>query len=76
MELFCGEKIGDIESNSIRKCHACGKKIDLVRVVLIETNGSVIRMFECKCGERISRLSRRLFVPPPGCRALFWFKTG
>jgi hypothetical protein len=53
MELFRGEKIGDIESNSIRKCHACGKKIDLVRVMLIETNGSVIRMFECKCGERI-----------------------
>ena len=49
MELIRGEKIGDIESNSIRKCHACGEKLDLVRVVLIATNGSVIRMFECKC---------------------------
>lgn len=53
MELFRAEKVGELETNSTKECYACGEKLDLVRTVLIATTGSLIHMFECRCGERV-----------------------
>jgi hypothetical protein len=50
MELFRAEKVGEIESNSIKKCPVCNQKMDLVRTILF-ANGDMIRLYECKCGE-------------------------
>jgi hypothetical protein len=52
MELFKAEKVGEIESDSIRKCRVCSQQLELGRTILIAT-GDIIRLFECKCGERI-----------------------
>jgi len=52
MELFRAEKVGEMESNSIRKCRVCNQKLELIRTVMV-ADGDLIRMFKCKCGERI-----------------------
>lgn len=53
MELLRAVKVGEIESNSIRKCRVCNEeRMRLVRTVLTDTN-RLIHMFECECGERI-----------------------
>jgi len=52
MELFRAEKVGDIESTPTRKCRKCNQTLELVRTILIVT-GDIIRLFECKCGERV-----------------------
>jgi len=52
MELLRAEKVGEIESNSIRKCRVCNQTLELVRTILVAT-GDTMRLFECKCGERI-----------------------
>lgn len=53
MELFRAKKVGEVESNSIRKCRACDQKLELIRAVLYPGSGNLIRVFECKCGERV-----------------------
>lgn len=52
MELFRAEKIGEMESNSIKNCRACNERIKLVRTMLTDED-QLIRMFECSCGERV-----------------------
>ena len=52
MELFGAEKIGEAESNAVRKCQACNQNLKLIRVILT-ASGDIIRLFECKCRERI-----------------------
>ena len=52
MEWFRAEKIGETESNTLRKCRACDRNLKLVRAILT-SSGDIIRLFECKCGERI-----------------------
>lgn len=52
MELFRAEKVGEIESNSIKKCPSCNQKLELVRTILFAT-GDLIRLYECNCGARI-----------------------
>jgi hypothetical protein len=52
MELLRAENVGEIESNPVKKCRACNEELKLVRAVMIPP-GNLIRMFECKCGERI-----------------------
>jgi len=51
MELFTAEKVGEMESNSVKRCRACKEKLELVHTVL--TRDELFRLFECKCGERV-----------------------
>jgi hypothetical protein len=51
MELFRAEKVGEMESNSAKRCRVCNERLELVRTVL--TREELIRLFECECGERI-----------------------
>ena len=52
MELFRAEKVGEIESNRMKKCQACNQNLELIRAIVV-SSGDIIRLFECKCGERI-----------------------
>ena len=53
MELFRAEKIGELESNSSRKCRVCGKTLKIVRTVFYPDTKEAVRVFKCECGERI-----------------------
>jgi hypothetical protein len=53
MEMFRAEKIGEIESESERKCRVCGAQLKLIMTVHFPDRKAVIRAFECDCGERI-----------------------
>jgi hypothetical protein len=53
MELFRAEKIGELESDSNRRCQVCGQAMKLVRTVFFPDKKAAIRAFECKCGQRI-----------------------
>ncbi len=53
MELFKAEKIGEMESAATKKCPNCNQKLELIRTVFVSSTWNLIRMFECKCGERI-----------------------
>jgi hypothetical protein len=35
MELLKAEKVGEIASNSIKKCRACNQTLELVRTILV-----------------------------------------
>ena len=52
MELFLAEKIGELESNSVRQCRVCGKTLKLVRSVYYPDTEAAVLVFECKCGDR------------------------
>jgi hypothetical protein len=53
MEVFKAEKIGEVESRSGRECRACGRTLELLRIVHFPDKEMVIRAFECECGERV-----------------------
>jgi hypothetical protein len=53
MEVFRAEKIGEMESNSNRRCRVCGGILKLTRTVYYSDEKALIRTFECECGERI-----------------------
>ena len=53
MELFKAEKVGELESNSKRRCPVCGETLKLVRTVFYPDEKALIRAFECECGVRI-----------------------
>jgi hypothetical protein len=53
MELFRAEKVGEIESLSTRKCRVCNETLELVRATFDRTQGKIVYLFECRCGERI-----------------------
>jgi tRNA(Leu) C34 or U34 (ribose-2'-O)-methylase TrmL len=53
MEIFRAEKIAETEGNSNRECRVCGATLKLVRAVHFADRQSVIRAFECDCGERV-----------------------
>jgi transposase len=53
MDLFLGEKVAVLESETTHKtCHSCGEKLKLVRTMVSSRTGSIIHMFECRCGQR------------------------
>jgi hypothetical protein len=52
MELLWAEKIGELESNSTRRCRVCGKTLELIRTVFYPDRDAAVRVFECECGER------------------------
>jgi hypothetical protein len=53
MEIFRAEKIGETEGNSNRECRVCGATLKLIRTVHFPDRQTVIRAFECDCGERV-----------------------
>lgn len=53
MEIFRAEKIAEMEDNSNRKCRACGATMKLIGAVHFPDRKSLVRAFECDCGERI-----------------------
>ena len=53
MDLFRAEKFGHLDSDSLRDCSLCNRKLKLKRAVFFEETDETIRMFECDCGERI-----------------------
>jgi transposase len=52
VEFFRAEKIAVVEDNSSKTCRSCGEKLKLIRTMVNSQTGSVIHMFECRCGER------------------------
>ena len=50
--MLRAEKVGEMESDSIRRCRVCNRKLELFRTVMV-ADGDLIRMFKCACGERI-----------------------
>jgi hypothetical protein len=52
VEFFRAEKMAVVEDNSDKTCRSCGKRLKLIRAVVDSHTGSVIHMFECRCGER------------------------
>ena len=53
MELFRAEKCGHLPTSFYRDCRSCNKKMKWKKAVFFEETDETIRMFECKCGERI-----------------------
>ena len=53
MDLFLGEKVAVLESETTHKiCRSCGERLKLVRTMVNSRTGSIVHMFECRCGER------------------------
>ena len=52
MELFRGEKVGELQDKSTKRCQACNQILELTRAIML-SSGDLVRLFECKCGERL-----------------------
>lgn len=52
MDLFLGEKIAVLESETQKTCRSCGERLKLVRTMVNSRTGAIVHMFECRCGER------------------------
>jgi hypothetical protein len=53
MDLFLGEKVAVLESETTHKtCRSCGERLKLVRTMVASGTGSIVHMFECRCGQR------------------------
>jgi hypothetical protein len=53
MDLFLAEKVAVLESETTHKtCRSCGERLKLIRTMVNSRTGSILHMFECRCGER------------------------
>jgi hypothetical protein len=53
MDLFLAEKVAVLESETTHKtCRSCGERLKLIRTMVNSRSGSIVHMFECRCGER------------------------
>ena len=52
MELLKAERVGEMPSDSAKECR-CGENLELIRTIFNASNGKILQMFECSCGERI-----------------------
>jgi hypothetical protein len=52
VQVFRAYMVAEMPDASARICAGCGEKLELVRSV-IDPDGKIIHMFECKCGERV-----------------------
>ena len=53
--MGCGDTINlaETETREERKCARCGTQPWLAHVMLDSRKGVAVRVFECRCGERI-----------------------
>jgi hypothetical protein len=70
MQLFRAEKIAEAVPNTFAgPCRFCNQQVELVHTVVDSETARLIRMFECKCGERswaYSTSPTGAFVKPHG----------
>lgn len=51
MQILKAEMVIEMPDSCTRICAICAEKLKLVRSV-IDPDGKIFHMFECKCGER------------------------
>jgi hypothetical protein len=53
MNFFSAPKLTGEETKEELKCIRCGDRPNIVQIMLDPRRGKTLRMYECRCGERI-----------------------
>ena len=53
MNFFSTHKLTSEETKEEFRCIRCGDRPNIVQIMLDPRSGTTLRMYECRCGERI-----------------------
>ena len=53
MSFFSTHKLTSEEAKEEFRCIRCGDRPNIVQIMLDPRRGKTLRMYECRCGERI-----------------------